>query len=93
MHKKHNSHHIFLFLGLLILLFIFIFGIRHFASEYTYDKKDTEINNSQNYEDGLHTNNPFNTISEENREPGEQILTANDTDTDTENSDQELENL
>lgn len=58
MHKKHNSHHIFLFLGLLVLLFIIIFGIGYFQSEYRFDGA-IEIDNTQNYEEGITIVNPF----------------------------------
>lgn len=78
MHKKHNSHHIFLYLGLLVLLFIFVFGIRHFASEYTFSKEGIEINNSQDYEDGIRSSNPFSERSNEGKQEQE-IIPAEDT--------------
>lgn len=77
MHKKHNSHHIFLYLGLLTLLFILVFGIRYFASEYTYSPNGIEINNSQDYEDGLSSFNPFSERSQEQinvDQSGQQII-------------------
>jgi hypothetical protein len=79
MYKKHNSHHIFLFLGFLILLFILIFGIRHFASEYTYSKDGIEIDNSQSYDDSLYSLNPFMYATEENRESEQKIIPMTDT--------------
>lgn len=79
MHKKHNSHHIFLYLGLLVLLFVLVFGIRYFASQYTYSSKGIEINNSQDYDDGLRTYNPFSERStEEDIEEEQQIIPITD---------------
>lgn len=58
MHKKHNSHHIFLFLGLLVALFIIIFGVRYFQPEYRFDE-GIQVENTQGYDDGTSIKNPF----------------------------------
>jgi len=55
---KHKSHHIFAYLGVLTLVFIVIFGVRYFNVEYRFDDVEV-INNSQAYEEGTSTKNPF----------------------------------
>lgn len=78
MHKKHNSHHIFLFLGLLVLLFIIVFGIRHFQSEYSYSDNEVIFDNSQNYQDGVPSENPFTVPLEEDLEQDQIIIPITD---------------
>ena len=56
--QKHNSHHIFVLLGLLIFVFLLIFGIRYFQSEYSFGQS-REVQNSQNIDSGFSINNPF----------------------------------
>ncbi|MCI5051093.1 MAG: hypothetical protein MRY57_02195 [Candidatus Pacebacteria bacterium] len=56
--KKHNSHHIFGLLGLLVLVFLIIFGLRYFVSEYSFGETQN-VENTQSYEDGVSENNPF----------------------------------
>jgi len=36
MKQKHNSHIIFIWLGILILIFVVFFGLRYFASDYSF---------------------------------------------------------
>lgn len=78
MHKKHNSHHIFVLLGILILLFLIIFGIRYFQSQYSFGKNDITIDNTQNYEDGVNTQNPFSNPSEEDKKEEREIIPITD---------------
>ncbi len=54
--KKHKSHHIFAYLGLLVLLFVTIFGIQFFKNQYNFI--DIAYDNSGTYEDGINQN-PF----------------------------------
>lgn len=56
--KKHNSHHIFIYLGLLALLFVVIFGLRYFQGEYKFSDVVIE-NRSSSYDEGINTINPF----------------------------------
>lgn len=56
--KTHKSHHIFTYLGLLALLFVLVFGVHYFQSNYSFEDMAT-LDNSQDYEEGRDTVNPF----------------------------------
>lgn len=58
MKKTHSSHLIFILLGLLLLLFMFVFGIQYFRSNYNF-KPLENILGSEDYEEGVSLNNPF----------------------------------
>ena len=58
MKHHHKSHHIFTFLGVLLLIFIIFFGIRYFQSTYTFENAFVD-NSAQDYEEGIDTTNPF----------------------------------
>ncbi|MFT7328230.1 MAG: hypothetical protein ACI870_000416 [Crocinitomicaceae bacterium] len=60
MKKNHSSHIIFVYLGALLLLFILVFGIHYFQSQYTFEVVDT-LDASQDYDDGKKLYNPFTT--------------------------------
>ena len=55
--RHHQSHHIFAFLGALLLIFIIFFGIQAF--EKTYNFEDISVDDAQGYYDGANTTNPF----------------------------------
>lgn len=41
MSKKHNSHFIFILLGILVLVFVVFFGMRYFTSSYSFSDVDS----------------------------------------------------
>lgn len=56
--KNHKSHHIFLYLGLLVLLFVGVFSVHYFQGTYKF----TEViatNNTGSYDEGIDIINPF----------------------------------
>jgi len=57
MKYHHKSHHIFAFLGALLLIFVVFFGIQFFQQQYTFES--VALNNNSSYEDGVDTTNPF----------------------------------
>ncbi|MFT7016429.1 MAG: hypothetical protein ACJATX_000392, partial [Candidatus Paceibacteria bacterium] len=57
MKQHHKSHHIFAFLGALLLIFIVFFGVQYFQQQYTFES--VALDNSQSYEEGDDTTNPF----------------------------------
>ena len=62
---NHKSHHIFIYLGILIGIFILVFGIHYFQSNYTFEKIEPAVT-EQNYDDGPLTKSPF--VSNETEE-------------------------
>lgn len=56
-HKKHNSHYIFALLGVLILLFLVVFGTRYFQGQYSFEP--VAVAGPQAYDDGVSIENPF----------------------------------
>ncbi|MCA9352648.1 hypothetical protein KC901_00515 [Patescibacteria group bacterium] len=58
MNTHHKSHHIFAYLGILLLIFVVFFGVRYFQSEYTFENILVG-KSAQSYEDGEVTANPF----------------------------------
>ena len=59
MTRKHHSHFVFGLLGLLVLLFITVFGVRYLVARYAY--QDVPGGEAEAYEDGRLTENPFTT--------------------------------
>ncbi|MCA9351240.1 hypothetical protein KC929_00495 [Patescibacteria group bacterium] len=59
MNRKHHSHLVFGLLGLLVLIFIMVFGVRYLVARYGY--QDVPGNEAEAYEDGRLTKNPFTT--------------------------------
>ena len=57
MKHHHKSHHIFIFLGALLVIFLVFFGLRYFQSEYDFENILT--NNQQSYEEGDNSISPF----------------------------------
>jgi hypothetical protein len=55
---NHKSHHIFIYLGILILLFALVFGMKYFKSLYNFDQVDVVVSN-QSYDTGALTESPF----------------------------------
>lgn len=60
--KNHKSHHIFLYLGLLVLLFVFVFGVHYFQGTYQF-KEVVTIETTSSYDEGIDTINPFQVSS------------------------------
>jgi hypothetical protein len=78
MRIKHNSHYIFLFLGLLVLLFVLIFGVRYFQSSYFFSDREIILDNTQDYNDGVAIENPFTNPLVENKESSQEIIPSTD---------------
>jgi hypothetical protein len=55
---NHKSHHIFIYLGILILLFALVFGMKYFKSLYSFEETGVTVA-EQNYDAGALTESPF----------------------------------
>ena len=61
---NHKSHHIFIYLGLLIGIFILFFGFNYFKSLYNFNEA-TVVVSDQDYNNGVLTESPFVPVEEE----------------------------